>query len=181
MATVPTTHTVLDGLATSSEMNTYFRDPIDFLMNRPAARVRQTATQTITTGTLTSITFTTEDLDDDPAGTGAHSTSVNTSRYTAVYPGWYQVSGVVSFAANATGVRAASWAVNGTAINASASAIPNNGAATIVDVPAPTIQVFLNVGDYVELQGYHERGANLDTFVSGQHASSMDVQWVRLV
>lgn len=179
MATVPETHTFTSGVGSTSELNAYVRDPIAFLMNKPAAVVRQTVVQALTTATFTSITFTTEDLDDDPAGTGAHDTAVATSRYTAVYAGWYRCSGGVCFDSNATGQRGSRWAVNGTGVSASAVLI-STFSGNIVSVPAMSRLVFLNVGDYVELQGYQSSGGNINTFVSAEFASSMSITWERL-
>jgi hypothetical protein len=34
------------------------------------------------------------------------------------------------------------------------------------------------VGDYVEMQGFQDSGGNLNTAVSGEQMSSMDVVWV---
>lgn len=181
MATVPETHTVVGGLATSSEMNSYFRDPIAFLQNKPAARLRQTVAQILTTATYASITFTTEDFDDDPDGVGGHDNAVNTSRYTARYAGWYRLGGAVNFTSNATGIRACRWTVNGTAVNASESigqsvSVGGFGSSAV----ARAEHVFLNVGDYVELQGRQDSGGNLNTDVNAAAMSSMSIAWERL-
>jgi len=178
VAAVPATHTFSDGIALSSEMNSYARDPLLFLFSKPAAELRQTVAQSIPNVTWTSVLFDTEDLDSDPAGTGAHSTSSNTSRYVAVYAGWYRVSGGVEFAVNATGQRGCAWAVNGTLVTASRTFISAT-AATGMGVPARTKLVFLNVGDYVELQVYQTSGGALNTAVVAEGASNMSVVWDR--
>ena len=41
MAAVPTSHTFVDGLATSSEMNAYVRDPLNFVQRPPIAQMRR--------------------------------------------------------------------------------------------------------------------------------------------
>lgn len=179
MADVPDTHDFLPGLATSSEMNSFVRDPVRFLLNKPAANVRQTTAQTgIVTAVFTSVTFTTEDLDSDPDAVGGHDTGTNTSRFVAQYPGWYRVAGAVAWANNATGQRGTRWAVNGTALNASAILLATiSGNVTVV--PARTMLVSLGAFHYVELQGYQTSGGNLDMFVSAEYSSSMSVEWVR--
>lgn len=181
MAAVPTTHTFADGVVTSSEDNAYIRDPIDFLMNKPAAELRQLVAQTLTTGTWTAVTFISEDLDDDPAGTGGHDNASATSRWAAVYAGWYLLDGGCAFAANATERRGVRWAVNGAAVNGSAVLVVNSGAGGQVVVPARGKRVFLNVGDYVELQALQLSGGNLDTFVGDTtFSASMSLGWDRL-
>lgn len=178
MAATPGTHTFTGVVSTSSEMNTFVRDPLLFLFSKPAAELRQTVAQSIPNVTWTSITFDVEDLDSDPAGTGGHSTSSNTSRYVAVYAGWYRVSGGVEFAINATGQRACAWAVNGTLVAASRTLISAT-AALGMGVPAKTKLVFLNIGDYVEMQVYQNSGGALNTAVVAEGAPSMSVVWER--
>lgn len=177
MASVPDTHDFVGGVATTSEANTYIRDPIRFLLNRPHAELRQTVAQSLTTGVTAAVTFDVEDIDNDPSGAGGHSTSVNTSRYTAVYPGWYQVSGGVGFAANVNGQRAAVWAVNGTLLNG-AQVMEQATSASNNKVPARTKLVFLGVGDYVELHALQTSGGALNTAVVASEQSSMTVIWV---
>lgn len=177
MPAVPTALEFSIGVLSPTDLDTKLGDVLRFLMRRPHAMLRQGVTQTLVTSTATPITFTTEEVDDDVDGVGGHDNAINPSRYTARYAGWYQVGGVVAYAANATGRRACWWRVTGADINASATAIPA-AAANATEAVAETRQVFLNVGDYVELIGYHERGANLDTFVSAMEASSMSVLWI---
>lgn len=168
MATVPSTHTVATGSATSSEMNTFFRDPINFLLAPPAAALRQSATTSLTTSVWGAIGFDTEDEDN----VSGHDTVTNNSRYTAVYAGWYMCSGGINFAANATGQRGARWAVNGTAYNGGIGVLvpPNASGATAIS--ATTQRLFLNVGDYVELQGFQSSGGGLNA-----GSSVMSILW----
>lgn len=138
------------------------------------ALLRQTSAQTITTGTWTSITMDTEDVDDD----AAHSTSSNTSRYTFARTGWFLVAWLVTFANNNTGARGARLAVNGSALAASqylaqtpaTTANPGIGGARLVQCTT--------VGDYVEVQGFHQVGANLNTQASADGASNMSVVFI---
>src|SRR4249919_55753 len=74
---------------------------VNFLMAPPRVQVRQTVAQSLTSGVFSAITFTTEDWDLDPTGTSTqHDTGANTSRFTAIYPGKYEFSGAVGFAAS---------------------------------------------------------------------------------
>ncbi|MFI6266164.1 hypothetical protein [Micromonospora sp. NPDC051006] len=164
----------------STNLNAYLRDPIRFLMNPPRAKLRQAVAQTLTTGVLTALTFTAETVDTDLDGIGGHSTSSNTSRYTARYPGWYQISGGCTFASSATGIRLLRWAVNGTNIlgnDVLVGAVSGN----TTRISARTELVPLDIGDYVELFAQHTAGANLNTNVSAEEQSTMNVIWKGLL
>ncbi|MBM0275317.1 hypothetical protein [Micromonospora tarensis] len=183
MPAIPETKTAwtngVDAL-NSTNLNAYVRDPIKFLMNPPRAKLRQIAIQTLTTSVLTPITFTAETVDTDVDGIGGHSTSTNTSRYTARYPGWYQASGGVSFGNVSTGIRLLRWAINGSNVAGTDVLLnPVNGNTT--RMPARTELVPLDVGDYVELMAQQTTGANLNTVVSAEEQSSMNVLWVGLL
>jgi hypothetical protein len=181
LATVPTPPDFSDGASSSSQLN-QLRDAIKFLQRPPIAELRQAAAQTVTNTTWTAITFDTEDVDTDidgTGGTGGHSTSSNTSRYTARYAGWYDVGGGVGWSVNATGARGTYWSVNGIAQNGShtleaAVGVINAGYA------ARSIQVYLAVGDYLELFAWQSSGGNLNTSASAAEQSSMKVRWVSL-
>lgn len=161
----------------SSDLNSKLVDPINWLLKPPLARLRQTVLQSINTSTFTAITFTTEDVDTDVNGVGGHSTSITTSRYTANQAGWYQLSGAVGYAANATGRRLAAFYVNGTILNGSQVALAAT-AANDAAIPARTMVAFLNVGDYAELYGYQESGGALNTFVTTGGQSTFEIRWV---
>lgn len=173
MATVPVTRTWVAGeVVTAAHFNTNIRDVLQYLLAPPTFRGRQTSAQTLTTSTLTAILLDTEDVD----SAGGHSTVTNTSRYTAVYPGWYSYGGSVAFATDNVGNRLTEAAKNGTAVNGSRrsqAAISAN--ATCVDIH-PDVQ-FLNVGDYLEPFGFHSKGSNLNTAVAAQEQSSFIVKW----
>jgi hypothetical protein len=144
----------------------------------PAAKLRQTIAQTLINGTPTALTFTTEDLDTDPDGIGGHSTSSNTSRYTARYPGWYRLGGGATFVSNATGVRLLSWAVNGTNVAGSdvlVSAVSSN----TTRVAARADLIYLAEGDYLELRVYQSSGGNLDTRVTNDEQATISITWER--
>jgi hypothetical protein len=179
VAAVPVPHTFVDGVYSTSEANTYLRDPLLFLQTPPMAELRQTAAQSIPNGTFTALLFDTSDVDKDylVATNAGHSTSSNTSRYTARFPGWYQCSGGVSIAANAVGVRGAYWYVNGSPLNGTESMGTNSGATNHGTVPR-TKHIYLNIGDYVELFCYQTSGGALNTAVSTFAQSSMTDRWV---
>lgn len=124
------------------------------------ARVKNSGAQTLTTATVTALTFDTETIDTD----GIHSTSSNTSRLTPTTPGQYRIAGCVGFASNATGFRSVGIRLNGTTFLAVHSQPAVNGDVTNINV---STTYNLAVGDYIELTAYQNSGGNLDTVVLG--------------
>lgn len=181
MPAVPTAPTFADSVPLPSSSLNQLRDMLNFLASPPIAELRQIVVQTLTTGVGAAVTFTSEGVDTDVDGTGGHSTSSNTSRYTARYPGWYQVSGVVAFAGNVTGRRICWWTING--VSANATQLGFGPIATgDQEIPARTAHVYLAAGDYLELIAYQESGGNLDTLVAGSNnvaSSAASVRWVK--
>lgn len=175
MAVVPSPPVFTPGLSSTTQLSQLV-DVIDFLLAPPRAELRQTVAQSIPNNSVTAITFDTEDLDGNVAGTAQHDNSTNSSRFTAVYAGWYQVSGGVGFSSNATGVRLSRWIVNGTTVNGSEIELAAiSGAVTLI--PARTIKVYLAVGDYVELGAFQNSGGSLNSAVATGTQSRMSVLW----
>ncbi|MFB7171079.1 hypothetical protein ACFCYM_09690 [Streptomyces sp. NPDC056254] len=137
----------------------------------PIAVLKQTVSQSIPNATWGIITFDTEDVDTY----GGHSTSVNTSRYTCQFAGWYRVGGRAAFAANATGSRGARVHINANYIPGAATL---TGAGTLSGIPQTDHILYLNVGDYVEIAGGHNSGGALSTAVTFESASMMYVEWI---
>lgn len=177
MAATPGTHTFTGGVATTSEQNTYVRDPLLFLFKVPIAELTANAVQSINNATATAIAFAAETVDTDVDGVGGHDNVTNNTRYTARYAGWYYCDGGIGWASNATGVRAAWWSVNGTLLNSATIDIPAISGA-ITTVPARGKLIFLNVGDYVELDGYQTSGAALNATNNAPDLSSASIHWV---
>jgi hypothetical protein len=173
VATVPVTRTWVAGeVVTSGFMNNNVTGPVAWLLAPAICQVRQIVSQSPATATTTAVTFTAEDVD----STGMHSTSVNTSRLTAVYPGWYLCAGAVSWANNTTGRRVTLFRVNGSDVTASFAAY--QPATTSVSIfPSRTMLVFLNVGDYLELGAHQTSGAGLATVVSSSDQSTLTALW----
>lgn len=153
---VPRTWTADDILTADSTgpgevpFNTHVRDVLRWLRMPPAARLdSQGTTQTLASGSWTSINFTAEQLDNY----GGHSTTTNPSRYVCQRPGLYYVYGLaaVGESAGATGYRACRLAVNGTTFYAGTSATPAPST-TLGTALAACAHIRLNAGDYVELQ-----------------------------
>jgi hypothetical protein len=166
MAAVPITRTAVAGeIVLVSQFNTYINQLLNFLASPPICQIRQTVAQSIPNATETALTFDAEDVD----SSGMHSTSVNTSRMTAVYAGWYLHGGGWSLAAGATGRRATSWRVNGAGTNVNGSGVAMQATATSVpNTPAKTMLIFLNVSDYSEEFARQENGGALNTVVTNE-------------
>jgi len=175
MTTVPVTHTFSAGeVVTDTTMNKNVTAPLNFLLARPILRARQTVAQSIASGGAGSaLTFDSEDVD----SSGMHSTSSNTSRATATYPGWYLFAGNGSLVQNATGLRTLSWNVNGSAQSGAGSNDSGGGAGIDFRHPATPSLFFLNVGDFVELILFQNSGGSLNTEVSGSQQSTMMCVW----
>jgi hypothetical protein len=169
---VPVTRTFVAGeVVTAAYFNTNINGPLLFLLSPPILEVRQTANQNLTNNTTTALTFTSEDVD----SSGMHSTVSNTSRATAVYPGWYLFSGKYSPAANVTGSRFVWWLVNSTDVNGS----QGDGAGTVgTTFMVNTKKLFLNVGDIAELAALQSSGGTLGTNTGTRAQSAMSCQWV---
>lgn len=148
-----------------------------FLACTPAYKGTNSVLQTITTGAYTGISCDTDVYDVDVDGIGGHDTATNPSRFTARYPGLYACSGGVPWASNATGRRGGRLAVNGTAVTASGVLI-NASAAVGLDIPFDMNIVYLNISDYVELQGFQDSGGNLNTVASAETSQRFCVHWI---
>jgi len=135
---------------------------------RVVALMRQTVAQAITTATYTSVTFDVDDVDDE----SAHSTSVNTSRYTAVSTGWYFVGACGAMTADAASVRGVRLTVNGSALTAGYATGPGSSALNSALCLARLVQ--LSAGDYLEVQVIHNKGSNLNTSVTNE-ASQLSI------
>lgn len=175
MTTVPSYTTFVAGaVLTAAQLNTNVRDAGNFWLARPLCLLRQTSVQSLSNNSFGDILFDTEDIDRD----GGHSTVTNTARYTSPTSGYIAVSGGVAFAANATGRRAAQWALNGTAINASQN-METTTATGNPTLSARTFAVPVNGStDYVTLQGYQDSGGALNTFATGNVQPNMYVLWI---
>lgn len=173
MTAVPVTRTFVAGeVVLASYFNTNINGPINFLLAKPIVEARQTTLQTVTTGTWTALTFTTEDVD----SSGMHSNVTNTSRFTAVYPGWYLHGGGANWVPNSTSPRGTFWSVNATGANGS-QALEASIATFDAGYAARSKRLFLNVTDYSELFVYQGSGGNLNTSVNAQSQSSVTIGW----
>lgn len=151
------------------------RDALNFLLNPPMADVFQSVATATTSGIWAPLGMDVTATD----GYGGHSNTTNNSRYTGQVAGWYEITGTAAWPNNSVGARGVRIIKNGTTIPIGAATF---GPATNGDVHAsttPAYQVFLAVGDYVEIQGFQSSGGALSTLVSAADVrSSMNVRWV---
>jgi hypothetical protein len=149
--------------------------PLTFMLNQPIFVAVQTITQSLASGAWTAI-----NLDQEVTDTyGGHSTTANTSRFTAQVAGWYTVSGVTTWPNNATGTRGARIHVNGSPVQGAAQTVAAVTSGSFTGCMTPVRAVFLNVGDYVEVGGFQSSGGALSTGVAsgGDLASALFVGW----
>jgi hypothetical protein len=140
--------------ATAALLNSNVRDAVSFLQTPPSFALVTTGTTSVPTAAFTPITWGSANVD----VYGGWAASPNPSRYTAPVAGWYYCAGVVQGATNATGRRATGLHVNGTVTRQTEMQVNAAGAGT-----AHTIAgfVFLNKGDYVQLECYQSSGVTL--------------------
>lgn len=171
MPVVPVVPTFTDGVLTAAQL-LQLADCVQFGMAPPEAVLRQTVSQNVTTGTYTAINFDVEDSD----SAGGHDPALP-SRYTAVYPGRYEVTPGGCLASSATGRRLLRLIVNSSLVPGSMGGMP--AAATVIPLAGRTIDVYLGIGDYVEAQLFQDSGGTLATFVANaEFQASMTIRWV---
>lgn len=122
----------------------------------PGCYLYKSGTQSIATATLTAITFDTE----SDVG-GCHEGVTNPSRITvpAGHGGMWVFSGVLGYAANATGIRGALLRKNGATVMSVYG--PNLGSGNGAAVPFSCVHIVV-AGDYFEIVAYQDSGGNLN-------------------
>jgi hypothetical protein len=113
-----------------------------------------TSSSYMTNNTNIAVPFASEDQDTD----NYHSNVTNNSRFTAPSSGFYSFKAEVGFDFNSTGVRRIYFAKNGTGTYGTQSYV----ATATYDIYATTsTDLYLNVGDYVELMVFQNSGSAL--------------------
>lgn len=163
-------------IMTNSFVTANWTDALQFLLNKPIFQGYNASTQSVANGsTGVAVQLTSENADTY----SGHSNVTNSSRYTGPAPGWYWVSGSVSFAPNTTGDRKAWISVNGTALgytNVQVSANSSGSNATTLSVPATLVQLNGST-DYVEIWAAQTSGGSLNLNPNTNNESSMSVSW----
>jgi hypothetical protein len=173
VATVPSEMTFVAGeVLTAAQMNTNVRDAVNFIIAPPLAQLVQAVVQSVGDSAWTALTFTTETIDRD----GGHSNVTNTPRYTAQTAGWYLMQGTVSWTANATGGRQASFGVNGS--STLFSKVFQAGTAAFVGSVTTSGTTYLNVGDYAQLFSWQNSGGANNTVINTESGPVFTLRWV---
>lgn len=139
---------------------------VNVLLNPPLFVASSTAAQSVTT-TWVGVSWTSV-VNDSYNGFSAP------SRYIAQVPGWYECFGNIAYASNATGFRSARIAVNGNPVGGGTGDVPASPDLTSLSAGAT---VFLNAGDFVELQAW-SGGATVATAALADHRPRFNVRWV---
>ena len=122
------------------------------------AGVKKSAVQSISNNTFTVITFDQEDFDTN----SFHDNSTNNSRITIPTGkgGYYLITGLIGFAANAVGARGVTLLKNGTDVNYLYLQAPG---ATSQPLLAPISYIAAaSAGDHFQLTAYQSSGGSLD-------------------
>lgn len=149
------------------------RDALNFLLNPPVAVLEQATVQSIANSSWTSVALDSSVVD----SYGMHSNVTNNTRATAQVAGWYLPLGASAFSINATGERATRFTVNGAGVNATSVTKAAIATGDYTVTPAVSVPVYLNVGDYLEVQAIQLSGAGLNT-ITGAVTSSLSLYWL---
>lgn len=136
------------------------RDNQETFARPPGCKALRTANQSIPDGAWTSVAFTAADAFDTD---GYHDNTTNAEQI--VVPtglgGWYQINATIRWATDNDGDRAIRAIVNSsTVFDGDASDAAQFGAAVTIVNFVDEIQ--LNVGDVLQIQGYHQAGSALN-------------------
>ncbi|GAA3032062.1 hypothetical protein FHS39_002601 [Streptomyces olivoverticillatus] len=171
--TVPTSASAVPGqFITGALWNAQVKALNDFLTAPPVFSGYQTTAQSIPNATFTSFTLDTEVVDSD----GGHSTTTNTSRYTATVPGTYLVVGTAGWSGATTGYRRCRITLNGGVVPGAAVGTDATNA-VLCGQSVTAIVVMNGTTDYVEVQGAQSSGAALAAY-NQDFAPSMRVYWL---
>jgi len=145
------------------------------LVVQPSVRVYRSTNQSIPNGAWTTITFDTTRYDRGPA---AHWNINNPTRLTCQVAGVYDIVAAISFGGAVGGnQRACGILLNGGAyagIGGMTAFTPTNG----INYSTISAQLYLNIGDYVELQVYQDSGAALAINASPQYSPEFSMALV---
>lgn len=186
MATIPSPHAWVAGDDATAASLQSLTSALTYILatgvnRKPIAGLRQATPQSIPTATYIDVALDASDLDTD----GGHSNISNNTRYTAQTPGYYSLSGTVSYnyapAGGAQlGARGARLLVNGFPVLGGSGWTAAPPTADIVTASTPTRIVYLNgTTDYVTLNAWQTSGVAVATFVAGANdlTSYLSIRW----
>jgi hypothetical protein len=136
------------------------------MSGKPLTLLEQQTAQTLTTATLTAVTWDTRITDRDSGWASGSDT-----RYTAQTPGYYLLAANVQFASNATGARVIVFQVTTGSGNPAGPGVTTqfgragiaavSGAATCAS--SKSLTPYMYDGDYAQVLAYQSSGGNLAT------------------
>ena len=139
----------------------------------PYCFATQGSAQSLANNTLTASTLDAESED----SLSIHDTvTLNTRFVIGRKLGVWLVTGLVTYATNATGTRRAVIQLNGSDVNGAHSIVPP-GAALGTAQATGMVRATAST-DYVELAGLQNSGGALNTTVSGSYRSSLALTWI---
>lgn len=177
----PATVTWTDGppgsVITANDLEFMVGGTVRWHSQRPLVELVQASAQSIASSTWTPITATNEPND----GYGGHNDTVNTSRW---YPpvgtfasDYYLVTGYVPFSSTSTSSSfIAGGALTSSATNMEGAKLPG-GTYNVTCFFADIFTAAPGSGDYLELRGFQNTGAAVNTNTTGKSAS-VTVRWV---
>lgn len=148
---------------------------LDYLANPPACRAYRTTTQSITSGTWTSLALNAERFDTDTM----HDNVTNSSRLTIKTAGLYVVTGNVYWASSAAGnQRLTRLYVN----NATEICVASSPVSAALPQPAQVVSTIYKfaVNDYVELFVYQDSGGALNVQNVANWSPELSAVWIGL-
>jgi hypothetical protein len=144
-----------------------------FLRNAPLTVLNTPPAQSVLNTATTAITWSTPVFDNYTAWAAGSPT-----RVTPKVAGWYEINGSVGFAANATGVRIAQLAKNGST-NLSQSTTMNVTASFNCVLQIACMVQFNGSTDYVELQADQNSGLGSPGLgILSSLLTSLSVEWI---
>jgi hypothetical protein len=140
-----------------------------------SASIKTTNAQSLANNTLTAVTFVTASGGSVEWDDTSYYNNANPTRLTAPATGKYRVSGSISYASNATGVRYLLFKLNGTTLTGAGQIDigANPGDTTIISSSA---LVALNSGDYLELIAFQNSGGSLALSLGGGRTATFSLE-----
>lgn len=162
------------GVAITQAVNDLLAADTLLAADRPTAQLRHGISVNIPPNQWTPLEYNQAHVDSHGGWNSAAPT-----RYTAQQPGWYLIAGACGWNPTATtGMRGVRWRTNGTTVlDVCEVLLP--AAASVMVVPARTMLVALNPGEYIEMQVFQSATVPVATFGGFNTGGSMTIHWVR--
>lgn len=91
---------------------------------------------------------------------------ISATEFSALWPGWYELKGMVTWEGNAAGRRIPAVQLNGSIIASSQNIVVSSGASPS-QRPSSPVFAYLTPADTIGLMAYQDTGGNLDTTALG--------------